>query len=189
VCVCDRRRCNGSAENDYYNQEHRHWIFLSLFAVRRMSIPISGVRAISLLKAISVSCENSRPLELVFGLEPILKLTPRQAAAFQINFVSPSPNLAVIYCVARRGIFYASLNGACVKLQRLTFLAFRCHTRVLSFRSRLFSLSARTPRHLRPTGPDRGWSGLVATMTASLVQNRKKIPPKGWDFVGGRTLI
>jgi hypothetical protein len=95
VCVCDRRRCNGSAENDYYNQEHRHWVFLSL-AVRRMSIPISGVRAISLLKAIPVSCENSRPLELVFGLEPILKLTPWQAAAFQINFVSAASDLVAV---------------------------------------------------------------------------------------------
>jgi hypothetical protein len=38
----------------------------------------------------------SRVLELVFGLEPILKLTPWQAAALQINFISTSPDLAVI---------------------------------------------------------------------------------------------
>jgi hypothetical protein len=49
-----------------------------------------------LLKAIPVSREKSRLLELVFGLEPILKLTPRQATALQKNFVSASPNLAVI---------------------------------------------------------------------------------------------
>jgi hypothetical protein len=94
VCNCGDR--NGCAENDYYNPEDRHWVFLSLFAVRRMSIPISGVRAISLLKAIPVSYETNGGLELVFGLEPILKLTPRQTTALQKNFVSASPNLAVI---------------------------------------------------------------------------------------------
>jgi hypothetical protein len=82
----------------------------------------------SLLKAVPVSRERSRLLELVFGLEPILKLTTPQAAAFQINFVSASPDLAVIYFAVRRGIFCTRLNGACVKLQSLTFLAFRCHT-------------------------------------------------------------
>jgi hypothetical protein len=96
VCVCDRGHCNGSAENDYYNPEDRHWVFLSLFAVRRMSIPISGVRAISLLKAMPVSYETSSGLEFVFGLEPILELTPRKATALQINFVSAPPDLAVI---------------------------------------------------------------------------------------------
>ena len=50
----------------------------------------------SLLKAIPVSCEKSRLLELVFGLDPILKLTPRQATALQKNLVSASPDLAVI---------------------------------------------------------------------------------------------
>src|ERR1700686_5182974 len=93
-----------------------------------MSIPVSRVRAISLPKAIPVWCETSRVLDLVFGLEPILKLTPRQAAALQINFVSASPDLAVIYCVVCRGIFCAMLNGACVTLQSVTFLSFRCHT-------------------------------------------------------------
>jgi hypothetical protein len=93
-----------------------------------MSIPVSEVRAISSLKAIPVSFEKSRLLELVFGLEPILKLTPRQAAALQINFVGASPDLAVNYCVVHRGIFCARLNGACVKLQSLTFLVFRSHT-------------------------------------------------------------
>jgi len=60
-----------------------------------MSIPVSRVRAISLLKAIPVSYETSGGSELVFGLEPILKLTAWKATALQINFVSASADLAV----------------------------------------------------------------------------------------------
>jgi hypothetical protein len=41
-----------------------------------------------LLKDIPVSYETNGGLELVFGLEPILELTPRKANALQINFVS-----------------------------------------------------------------------------------------------------
>jgi hypothetical protein len=131
-----------------------------------------------LSKAIPASCENSRPLELVFGLELILKLTPGQAAAFQINFVSASADLAVIYRVVRRGIFCASLNGACVKLQGLTFLLFDV-IRVLSFRSRWFSISGCTPGHLRATGPD-GGVGARGYNDGIAGSKRKTMPAEGW---------
>ena len=49
-----------------------------------------------MLKAIPVSYETSSGSEFVFGLEPILKLTPRKATALQINFVSAPPDLVVI---------------------------------------------------------------------------------------------
>jgi hypothetical protein len=58
----------------------------------------------------------SRALEFVFGQEPILKLTPWQATALQINFVSTSPDLAVIWWEVCRSIVDVTLNGACVKL-------------------------------------------------------------------------
>jgi hypothetical protein len=79
--------------------------------------------------------KERRTFEFAFGLEPILKLTPWQAAALQINFVSAAPDLVVIWCVVCSGIFCVRLNGACVKLQSLISLAFQGHTRVLSFRS------------------------------------------------------
>jgi hypothetical protein len=43
-----------------------------------MSISVSGVRAMSLLK---ISCETSRAFEFAFSLEPIFKVIPWQAAA------------------------------------------------------------------------------------------------------------
>jgi hypothetical protein len=58
-----------------------------------MSIPVSEVRAMSLLK---ISCETSRAFEFTFSLEPVFKLIPRKATTLQINFVSASPDLVVI---------------------------------------------------------------------------------------------
>jgi hypothetical protein len=79
-------------------------------------------------RAVFFSCRCSykerRTFEFAFGLEPILKLTPWQAAALQIDFVSATPDVVVIYCVVCRSIFCVRLNRACAKLQILIFLAF-----------------------------------------------------------------
>jgi hypothetical protein len=80
-----------------------------------MSIPVSGVRAIAVAEAIPLSREKSLVLELVFGLQPILQLTPWEAAALQKNFVSASPDL----------------GGTYLKLAGLSFLASGCHTESL----------------------------------------------------------
>src|SRR5258708_11991955 len=54
-----------------------------------------------------------------------------------MDFVCAEPDFFATWRVVCRSVFCVRLNGACVKLQSLIFLAFtlQCHTRVLSFRN------------------------------------------------------
>src|SRR6202040_2313265 len=98
-------------------------------------------------RSVFFSCHRShkerRTFEFVFSLEPIVKLTPWQAAALLVNFVSAAPDLVVILSVVCRGIFCVRRNGAYVKLHILIALGIQCHSLVLSFLITLLSISAR----------------------------------------------
>jgi hypothetical protein len=100
-----------------------------------MSIPVLGVGVMLRLKTIPASFEKNDLLEFTFGPEPIIKLIAWEAVTLKIYFVCAASNFFVTWCVVCRSIFCVSLNGACVKLQNLNLLAFRCHTRILSFSS------------------------------------------------------
>src|SRR5260370_19384495 len=76
-------------------------------------------------------------LEFAFGLQPIVKLIAREAATLKIDFIGAVPDFFATWRMVCGSVFCARLNGACVRLQSLIFLAFtlQCHTRVLSFRN------------------------------------------------------
>ncbi len=88
-----------------------------------------------LLKTIPASFEKSDLLEFTFGSEPIIKLIAWRAVTLKIDFICAAPDFFVTWCVVCRRILCVKLNGTCVMLQSQIFLAFQCHTRVLSFRS------------------------------------------------------
>jgi hypothetical protein len=99
-----------------------------------MSIPVFGVGATPLLKTIPTPFEKSDLLEFAFGPEPIIKLIAWEAVTLEIDFICATPDFFVTRRVVCRRILCVRLNWACVKLQSFNFLAFRCHTGVLSFR-------------------------------------------------------
>src|SRR5258708_10290839 len=99
-----------------------------------MSMSVLGGGVTLLLKTIPVSFEKGDLLEFTFGPEPIIKLIAWAAVTPKIYFVCAAPNFFVTWCVVCRSILCVRLNGTCVMLQSHIFLAFQCHTRVLSFR-------------------------------------------------------
>ena len=68
-------------------------------------------------------------IEFVFGLKPIIKLTARKAAAFEIDFIRAEPDLFTTWCVVSGRILWASPNRACPGLRPFTLFApaLRCH--------------------------------------------------------------
>src|SRR3979411_431165 len=61
-----------------------------------------------------------RTFDFALGLEPVLKLLAREAAALERDFVSATPDLVVIWCVVGRNVVCVRLNSVCVKPQSLT---------------------------------------------------------------------
>jgi len=95
-----------------------------------------------LLKTIPTPFEKSDLLEFTFGPEPIIKLIAWEAVTLKIDFIRAAPDFLLIPGLVCRSILCVRLNGACAKLQNHISLASQCHTRVLSFRSRIaFDLS------------------------------------------------
>src|SRR6202030_3313095 len=72
--------------------------------------------------------KERRAFEFAFGLEPILKFVPGQAATLQINLVSAAPDVVMIGNVVCRNIFCARPTGACVTLQSPISFFFKSHT-------------------------------------------------------------
>src|SRR3981189_754957 len=70
------------------------------------------------------SHEVRSTFDFSLSLEPVLKLLAREAATLQINFVSATPNLVVIWCAAFRNTVRMRRDGVCVKLQRVSCLVF-----------------------------------------------------------------
>src|SRR5713226_4427416 len=99
-----------------------------------MSISVSRVGAMPLLKTIPVFFEESDLLEFTFGPEPIIKLIAWLAVALKVDFICAAPNFFVTWRVVCRSILCVRLNGTCAMLQSHISLAFQFHARALSSR-------------------------------------------------------
>src|SRR5712671_4622690 len=68
-------------------------------------------------------------IELVFGLQPIIKLTAWKAAAFEIDFICAEPDLFKTWSVVCGSDLWVRLNRACPDLRPFTLFvpALRCH--------------------------------------------------------------
>jgi hypothetical protein len=92
-----------------------------------MSISVSGVGAMPLLKTIPASFEKSDLLEFTFGPQPIIKLIAWKAVTLKVDFICAAPDFFLTWCVVCRRILCEGLNGTCVALQSRIFLAFQFH--------------------------------------------------------------